>query len=309
MTSQQGAALYDMLSILHRRCPTIPILIHPVLVQGEGASKQIAEAIRTLNSRKGVDVLIVGRGGGSLEDLWAFNEEEVVRAIADSAIPVISAVGHETDVTLADLAADVRAPTPSAAAEIVAPSQEELHLQARQLQRRVIQATRHVLERCRHQAKVVRSSLPDPAIWFFRYGQRVDELETRLRFQVQDFHQRLRLCFSSLESGLLGNTPHHQIRRGRQLVPQLWMRMTGGIRAVLKEQRQQSEGVITVLHALSPLTVVTRGYSIVETCDGKTLVRTVHDVSIGDFLNVKLVDGSVKCLVKDVMKDSPVSVP
>ena len=309
VTSQQGAALYDMLSILRRRCPSIPILIYPVLVQGEEASGQIAEAIRALNARKIVDVIIVGRGGGSLEDLWAFNEEEVVRAIASSIIPVISAVGHETDVTLADLAADVRAPTPSAAAEIVAPSQDELRLQVLQFRNRIIRSVHALLERCQHQAHAVRTSLPDPSLWLLRSGQQVDELETRLGIQMKGFHQRLRVYISHLESRLFGNTLSYKIQSKRELVPQLWMRMAQGLRAIMKVKRQQGEGLITLMHSLSPLTVLTRGYSLVETQDGKTLVQSIKKVAVGDFLYVRLVDGKIKCHVKEVADDSPISIP
>ncbi|MGB0909119.1 MAG: exodeoxyribonuclease VII large subunit [Nitrospirales bacterium] len=303
VTSRHGAALHDILSILHRRCPMVQILIHPVLVQGEGAAQQIAEAIDTMNRIGKANVLIVGRGGGSREDLWSFNEEVVVRAIADSTIPVISAVGHETDISLADLAADLRAPTPSAAAEIVIPPFDDLLLQVRQLKTRLIQSMRNRLERCGHEVKATRSAMPDPVLWLYRYGQRVDDLETRLRFMIKDFHERLRTQLTYLESECLASTPRHRIQAARRLISQLLIRMTQGMQALLNEKHHQAETQMALLHTLSPLTVLSRGYSIVETLEKRRVVTTVNDLAIGDYVSARLADGTVTCLVEDIKRE------
>ena len=304
ITSHHGAALHDMLSIIHRRCPMIPLLIHPVLVQGEGAAKQIAHAIYRLNQMKDVDVLIVGRGGGSLEDLWPFNEEVVVRAIAESTIPVVSAVGHETDVTLADLAADLRAPTPSAAAEIVVPHVEDLAIQLRHLRNRLSQTMETYLERKRYEVEAARSALPDPVLWLSRYGQRVDDLESRLRLMIKDFHRGLRIRLASLESQIKENTPRHRIQACRHQINQIWTTIQYGIQVLLKEKRLQGEGNMALLHTLSPLTVLSRGYGIVETLDGRGTVKSIQDVSIGDHVSAQLADGKLHCLIEEIKEES-----
>ena len=304
VTSRHGAALHDILSILQRRCPMIPILIHPVLVQGEGAARQLADAIQTMNTIKKVAVLIVGRGGGSREDLWSFNEEVVVRAIAASTIPVISAVGHETDVSLTDFVADLRAPTPSAAAEMVVPDFGDLVLRVKQLTNRLTQTMQGRLERCRHVAKVTRSSIPDPVLWLYRYGQRVDDLDTRLRLMMQDFHERLRMRLNYLESQGFVHTPRHRIVAGQRLISQLWIRMVQGMQSTLNEKRHQGEVKMSLLHTLSPFSVLSRGYSIVETVKGHKIVTTVNDLSVGDSVSARLADGTVTCLVKDIKGES-----
>ncbi|GJL53783.1 MAG: exodeoxyribonuclease 7 large subunit [Nitrospirales bacterium] len=300
ITSRHGAALHDILNIVHRRCPMISILIYPVLVQGMDAARQIAHAIHVMNTVSGVEVLIVGRGGGSLEDLWSFNEEVVVRAIAESKIPVISAVGHETDVTLADLAADLRAPTPSAAAELVAPSSEDMLVQIRQLVNRLTRSMHTRLQRDRHAVESTRSDLPDPVLWLYRYGQRVDDLEARLGYMVRNFHKRLRVELTYLASRVMANTPQHRTQAGHRLIPQLWVRMLHGMHGVLKEKQHQSRSTMAILHTLSPFIVLSRGYSIVEDLNRKTLVKSVNDVTVGDHIHAKLVDGTVECLVEAI---------
>ncbi len=183
VTSIDGAALKDILNVLHRRFSTVSILIHPAQVQGAGAAESIAEAIEDFNRLKNVEVLIVGRGGGSLEDLWAFNEEIVARAIFASSIPVISAVGHEVDFTIADFVADLRAATPSAAAEIVMPMKEELILRISGLTLRILQAFVGLVKTLRQELKALRQSrgFKNPLSFFEMKSQRLDELKKNMR--------------------------------------------------------------------------------------------------------------------------------
>ena len=304
ITSRHGAALHDIMSILYRRCPMIPILIHPVLVQGEGAAQQIASAIRMVNQMKDVDVLIVGRGGGGWEDLWSFNEEVVVRAIAESSIPVVSAIGHETDITLADLAADLRAPTPSAAAEIVAPDSGTLDLQVRQLLKRLLKSMQNIVERYRRRVEFAQQAIPDPVFWLYRYGQQVDDLDARLYLVINECHQKFRLQLSSLQSRVLTQSPIHQIHGCRQLIPQLCIRMLQGQRSLLTHKRYQAEVNMTLLQTMSPLTVLSRGYSIVENVEKDKIVNTIKDVAIGDHLRARLHDGKVLCYVEEVYDET-----
>ncbi len=304
ITSLHGAVLHDILNIMKRRCPMIPILIHPVVVQGEDAAQQIADAIRTMNTKKDVNVLIVGRGGGSLEDLWSFNEEVVVRAIAESTIPIISAVGHETDVTLADMAADLRAPTPSAAAEMVVPSFEDLHSLVTQFLNRLIRTMRMKVQVCRHEAEAMQSALPDPMLWLYRYGQCVDDLETRLVHMVKDLQRRLYLHFTHLESQIFSNTPQHRIQSARCVIPQLLIRMIQRMQAFIKEKNYEVEMKMAQLHSLSPLTVLSRGYSIVETRDRNRIVKSIDDLTVGDHVCARFVDGKATCLVEEIKAES-----
>ena len=303
ITSPQGAAIRDMLSILERRCPIANILVHPVLVQGEGAAEQIADAIQTLN-RMDLDVLIVGRGGGTLEDLWCFNEEVVVRAIAESAIPVISAVGHEIDVTLADFVADYRAPTPSAAAEIVVPQLDDLHAQIQQLTARLQRAMRTGLDRLLYQVGAVKRAMPDPVTWFYRYSQQLDDLDLRLHQALQDLQKRSRLLLVTLQANVYASTPSHFVRENQRIIPQLVKRTIGGVFGSLKERRLRSEMMMTALHNLSPLSILSRGYSVVETLKERKIVKSHKDVSIGASVRTRLAEGHLICLVQETKADS-----
>ena len=303
ITSLHGAAIRDLLSILHRRCPIAQVLIHPVLVQGEGAANQIAKAIRTLSGMKDVDVIIVGRGGGSLEDLWCFNEEIVVRAIGNSTVPIISAVGHEIDVTLSDFVADYRAPTPSAAAEIVVPQLSDLVGQIEQLRSRLGRAMRAGLDQIRYQVAAVQQSIPDPVLWLFRYGQHLDDLETRLHRQVKNLYDRFRLMIVTLQAKVLTSTPLSHIRVNQERVPQLLKRMVLGVSTARKEKRHRIEILMTALHTLSPLAILSRGYSVVQTLKERKIVRSVHEVSVGDSVRARLADGQLICHVDETTSE------
>ena len=253
VTSPTGAAVRDILRILKQRYPIAHVVIYPVLVQGKEAAGQIAAAIEAVNRRHDADVMIVGRGGGSLEDLWAFNEEIVARAIYASEIPVISAVGHEPDVTISDFVADARASTPSNAAEIAVPDQEELRRRLGALQTRMEQSERKRVKNLREQfEKTARSRvLQDPMAF-------IDDKRLLL-----DYTQK------NLASLARQQTAHRM---------------------------QQFASLAAKLDALSPLSVLGRGYAVARTEDGQIL-RTAQDVSVGEKIEVLLGQGSLNCTV------------
>jgi len=284
VTSLTGAALRDILTVLRRRCPIVSIVVAPVPVQGEEAAAQIAAAIRSLSASKLVDVMIVGRGGGSLEDLWSFNEEAVVRAIAASSVPVVSAVGHEIDYTLADFAADYRAPTPSAAAEAVAPVLSELAGSLEGIRERMIQ--------------VVKDRLLE------RTAQQVDEATARIGYVVRallaTLHRRTTECRHRLQAA----SPVDRVRAVSTLLPQLLKRIRQGMAALLAVKRQTVRTAMTALDGLSPLAVLARGYSIVQTVPDGTVLKRAQDVSVGDDVLAKLADGRLLCSVRKILPGS-----
>ena len=304
ITSRHGAAIRDLLSILQRRCPIVPVLIHPVLVQGEGAARQIAKAIGTLSGMKDVDVIIVGRGGGSLEDLWCFNEEIVVRAIAHSRVPIISAVGHEIDVTLSDFVADHRAPTPSAAAEIVVPQLIDLLDKIQQLRSRLGRAMQTGLEHTRYHVTTIQQRLPDPVVWLYRYAQHLDDLETRLHMKLKEVYEHFRLIVVTLQVKVQASTPRNHIRINQERVPQLLKRMVLGVSTSMTEKRHRIEILMRTLHTLSPLAILSRGYSVVQTLKEQKIVRSVDDVSVGDSVRARLTDGQLICQVQETKSES-----
>lgn len=218
VTSETGAAIRDILQILRRRYPNVDVLLVPVRVQGEGAAQEIAEAIALLNRRDDVEVMIVGRGGGSAEDLWAFNEEVVARAIFASRIPVISAVGHEIDFTIADFVADKRAPTPSAAAEIVIPRKEDLEQNVGELGRRLRQGLLITLQLKTRELGEVKSRLKDPSLRFPDWMMRVDDLKTRLGYGWNVGWERRRQHLGKLMSNLDHLSPLHILGKGYAVV-------------------------------------------------------------------------------------------
>ncbi len=304
ITSRTGAALHDIVTVVQRRCPLIGLRLFPTAVQGSGAAQQIADAVRLANQQDDLDVLIVGRGGGSWEDLWSFNEEVVVRAIADSRLPVVSAVGHEVDVTLSDLAADYRAPTPSAAAEAVSPVLADLQDNVRTQHRRMTQTMRRMLVSHRRQLELVCQPLPDLAHIVQRQMQRVDELRSRLGRSLRAMLAGTRPKLLAVSAGLAGVGLGVSRQRAGLLVPQLRQRLSRTMPWVITHKRQQLRTAVRTLHTLSPLAILSRGYSIIETIPGGAIVKDAHAVEVGDRLRVHLAQGRLSCLIEDMDRTS-----
>ena len=303
VTSPTGAAIMDILKVLRRRFSNVQVILNPVSVQGEGAARSIATAIEEFNNMKGIDVLIVGRGGGSLEDLWAFNEEIVARAIYTSRIPVISAVGHEVDYTISDFVSDLRAPTPSAAAEMVVQSKKDLIQQITSLTDR-LQMSMHVkLEAYQARLKQQVATLRDPQKTIQVSSLRVDELDSRIRQAIYNTLRHHRKHHSHLQDVLLYQSPVESLKRFSVSVNHTMMRLKQGVGSILKTQRVRLEGVLGCLDSLSPLAILNRGYSLTYRLPQMRLVKEARQVAQGDRVQVRLHRGILMCGVDEV-KDS-----
>lgn len=299
VTSPTGAALRDMLNVLARRAPWLRLVISPVRVQGDGAAEEIAAAIAELNAHAGeslprIDVIVLARGGGSVEDLWEFNEEIVARAIAASELPVVSAIGHEIDFTISDFAADVRAPTPSAAAELVAPDSAEL---LHRLQERAARLRRCVLLHVERQRQflttLARSGL------FREPRERLEQAAQRLDFVTDDLDVQLRNRLSREEQrveGLLARLRHHRpdqlLAMRRQQVTALAAQLQQGIAQRLAQHGEQVRRLADVLRLLSPEATLQRGYSITTSAAGG-LLTSAADARKARHLRTRFVDGEV----------------
>lgn len=300
VTSLSGAAIRDMLTVLRRRCPRLGVVVSPVPVQGEGAAAQIADAIRSLGLLDEIEVVIVGRGGGSLEDLWSFNDERVVRAIAESKVPVVSAVGHEIDYTLADFAADYRAPTPSAAAEAVAPLLADLVGTLYDWRLRLERAVRTRVRISRQRLQWCRRALPHPALRLQRVAQRLDELESRLQVAFRHVVSARRHHVSVLSYRLEHASPLARMRHAHGAVPQLVMRAEHRIQSRLQMNRQRIQALGAALETLSPLATLSRGYSIVHRMPSGEILRRARDVVVDEQVRVRLGEGELICVVRDI---------
>jgi exodeoxyribonuclease VII large subunit len=303
VTSPTGAAIHDMLQVLARRYANLEILLAPVKVQGVGAAAEIAAAIRDFNRYGAVDVLIVGRGGGSLEDLWPFNEEIVARAIFASKIPVISAVGHEVDLTISDLVADLRAPTPSAAAELVVRSKAELVHDVNALQQRLTQAMQYELSRISRLLTTQVRLLKDPQFMIGYHGQRLDDLSLRL----QQSHQRQRMHAADRVAGLQGRlqqqSPLLRLERALERYQLLHERLLHGQERLLARRREAWSLAAARLHALSPLAVLERGYAVAQREPRREVIKSSAQLTPGDQIRLMLASGSARCLVESTNAD------
>jgi exodeoxyribonuclease VII large subunit len=266
VTSPQGAALHDVLTALRRRMPTLPVIVYPTPVQGAGAGAQIAAAIRTAGARAECDVLLVCRGGGALEDLWAFNDEAVARAIAASPMPVVSGVGHETDFTLADFAADLRAPTPTAAAELASPSRQERLQQLSHLARQLV----HRMSRKQHEAMqridYVARRLVHPAVQLRGRLRELQQLGRQLNYHAQIRLAREASHFAQLNRRLV--SPLGQVRNAQQRLGSVDARLRRAARGALVQRHLNLARLASSLDHLNPEDVLARGYSIVQRADG-----------------------------------------
>jgi len=300
ITSPTGAVIQDMLHILERRFENLHILLYPVRVQGEGASSEIAEAIRYFNKLTDVDVIIVGRGGGSLEDLWAFNEERVARAIDHSKIPIISAVGHETDYTIADFVADLRAPTPSAAAELVVRDKKEVENILSYLRGRLENQMIHILQGYRTDLSYIRKIFKEPKRKIEEYFLRVDDLVNRLRVLTSWIFKREAEKSLHLNESLLLRNPMQRIINVKRLIGEAKKRLGQNIRYSIGIQRQRVVGLAGKLNSLSPLSILQRGYSITRKFPSLQILRDTADVKEGEKVEVKLYQGVLICGVEKI---------
>ena len=300
VTSPQAAALHDVLTALSRRMPGLPVILYPTPVQGAGAGTQIAAAIRTAGARAECDVLLVCRGGGSLEDLWAFNDEAVARAIAASPIPVVSGVGHETDFTLADFAADLRAPTPTAAAELASPVRQELlqqlgHL-SRQLQHHLARKQQNETQRLDYLSR----RLVHPAEQLRRQRLELNQLTQRLHQATRARLTREQLQLAQLSQLLV--TPRHVVQRAQQGLEALGARSQRAVQSGLMQRQLNLARLASSLDHLSPEGVLARGYSIVQLENG-AVVQDAAMLKTGDTLNIRLHRGQASATVKSTRKD------
>ncbi len=298
VTSPTGAAIQDMLHILKRRFENLHIVLYPVRVQGEGASLEIGEAIDYFNKRMEVDVMIVARGGGSLEDLWAFNEESVARAIYRSKIPIISAVGHETDYTIADFVADLRAPTPSAAAELVVRERGEIENTLRYLNGRLESLMLQSLQEYRIHLSHLVKTFREPGKKVEQYLLRVDDFLNRLHVFARWGLKRKRQKYWSLCESLLFRSPAQRVKRLRSVVSEAERRLVQNARFSLEIGRRRVAGISGKLDSLSPLSILQRGYSITRKLPSLQIVREAIRVKEGDKLEVTLYKGTLLCAVE-----------
>ncbi len=298
VTSPSGAAIRDILSVLKRRFPAIRVILYPVAVQGEGAGAEIAEAIRLAAERAECDVLIVGRGGGSLEDLWAFNEEVVARAIHDSPIPVVSAVGHEVDFSISDFVADVRAPTPSAAAELLSPDATQWQIRISSMQQRLAQAMTRQQQQSQRQLEGLRARLRHPGQRLQQITQRLDELEWRLGNARANQLQRRQARLSQLVAQLQRHAPQAQLQRLQARKQQLQSRLHQAIHEKLVLSKNQLALAVRTLQTVSPLATLHRGYAIVTREQDGVLIEQSVQVEPGEQIRAKLSEGELLCRVE-----------
>jgi len=304
VTSATGAAVQDMLNVLRRRHESVNILIYPAQVQGEAAAAEVSAGVRYFNEAKNVDVIIVARGGGSVEDLAAFNDEGLARTVAASTIPVISAVGHETDFTICDFVADLRAPTPSAAAEIVIRSKQELEDRVNGLRTRLSRAvryqmlsTRNTLTQLAHHGAFARMHE-----LIARRDQKIDELQSRsvmaLRETLRGFRRRLDVASTRVRS--------HDLRtrlesREREVQAKL-NELTSATRRVMEKRRARLERLTSQLHALSPVAILERGYALVFDGEGN-LVKNAAQLKPGDSMTAQVAKGAIAAKVEAVLPE------
>jgi exodeoxyribonuclease VII large subunit len=297
VTSRTGAALHDILTVLKRRFPAISVILYPVQVQGAEAPAQIITAIETANRLNQVDVLIVGRGGGSLEDLWSFNDEGVARAVFASKLPIVSAVGHEVDVSISDFVADVRAATPSQAAELVSPDQTDLYQLITQRRDQLVRRWKTINQTAQQRLSYLRQRLRDPGTLLREWQQRLDDQERRL-VSVAHSQQRLRLQrFDALEKRLHRASPMVRLKADQQRLAQWRQRLERLGYEQLKPRRQQLAAYAGQLNTLSPLNTLERGYSITRAEDG-SVIQKAGQTQAGDRITTLLRDGTLTSRVE-----------
>ncbi len=298
VTSPTGAAVKDILTVLKRRNPNIKVIIYPALVQGEYAQGDICHAIYSANIRQECEVLIVGRGGGSLEDLWPFNEENVVQAIYNSHLPIISAVGHEIDTTLSDYVADLRAATPSAAAELVSSDSSEVLNTVLSLKQRLINALESRLSDLTQQSGYLRHRLTQvhPEQQLRLQQQKADELAMRLTQVIKRNMQEIKNRPLQLNQRLLQQSPMKMLQSQQQDLEQHQVRLLQTMQNTLQQKNERFVHLIEQLQLVSPLATIARGYSVTRNKDKKVITK-IAQLNTNEEISIQLTDGSIKAMV------------
>ncbi|KXT68871.1 exodeoxyribonuclease VII large subunit [Streptococcus cristatus] len=303
VTSPSGAVIRDIITTVSRRFPGVDILLYPTKVQGEGAAAEVAANIRRANEREDLDVLIIGRGGGSIEDLWAFNEEIVVRAIFESQIPIISSVGHETDTTLADFVADRRAATPTAAAELATPvTKLDLLGHLSQQQNRLANAASNRLAYQRERLRKLASSVifRQPERLYDGYLQKLDQLNLRLKQKIREYYSEEVQQVKILQHRLESLSPLRQVQRYQEQVHQQERLLRSNMAVIYDHKVAEAKRLSDALLMLDTSRIVARGYAIIQ--KDETVIESSQDIKKKDQLTILMRDGQVQVEVKDVKR-------
>ncbi|MFE8695502.1 exodeoxyribonuclease VII large subunit [Cytobacillus sp. FJAT-53684] len=301
VTSPTGAAIRDILTTIKRRYPVANILIFPAVVQGEHAAPSIVKAIQMANSQSEADVLIIGRGGGSIEELWAFNEESVAKSIFDSHIPIISAVGHETDFTIADFVADLRAPTPTGAAELAVPHIEDLSERIFNKQSRIIRALKEQVNLQNERLSRIQKS------YAFRYPhklyeqklEQVDKWTEQLQKGSRKLFELKAEQVQSLQKRIIRSHPKERMEAAKIQQEKMNKLLIRAMTNIVAAKEKDYSHLLMTLEALSPLKIMDRGYSLVYTSEGK-LIKTVKQINLNEQIKVKVSDGTINCQVNEI---------
>ncbi|RKZ36565.1 MAG: exodeoxyribonuclease VII large subunit [Gammaproteobacteria bacterium] len=300
ITSPSGAAVQDILSVLKRRYPAAPVFLYAVPVQGAAAAPEIARMLGLAGDHGQCDVLILARGGGSLEDLWAFNDEAVARAVAECPVPVVTGIGHETDFSIADFAADLRAPTPSVAAENVSPDRAEWRQRIAGLLRRALLTSQGGIQGRRHRLDSLSKRVIHPRRRLEHLGQRTDELLLRMNLAMSHAlngqHARVR----EGQARLAGLNPMGQLRSERERVRQWRTRLVTAANTEVQNRRQRLQGLLRALEGVAPQRTLERGYAIVTDKSTGQVVRHASDTQAGQVLTAKLAEGEIDCTVETI---------
>lgn len=307
ITSPSGAAVHDLLTVLRRRFPALPVLIYPAQVQGVGAAESLIAALALANTRAECDVLILARGGGSLEDLSAFNDETLARAIRASVIPVVTGVGHEVDISIADLVADRRAATPSAAAELVSPSGEHLSHRIAVLAARLARLEGQLIQGARQRLEVAvrHLRLLHPVARLQQQAQRLDQMERRLVVGIRGSLRQAQGRLLPLSTGIFGLSPGGRLVQAGARLAALAQRLRWAQGRGLEQRRQRLIRTVSGLEARSPLATLARGYAILSRVDDGVIVRSPADAPPGTSIEARLGEGLLRAVVERPPGDPP----
>lgn len=304
ITSKTGAALYDILKILKRRDPSLPIIIYPTIVQGENAIEKIIHSINLANFRKECDVLILARGGGSLEDLFVFNNEKIAYAIFSSSIPIISAIGHETDITISDFVADLRASTPSSAAELVSRDSKELENQIFEKKQKLEMAIDYYITKKLHLCSNLEYKIKqnNPNFIINQKQKKIIQKQQKIFSKIQQIIQKYNHKQHNIKQKLILNIPQKKLETGKTKLIKYKFHIKQIIKKILHQKKEKVNNYNFILNSTNPLSILSRGYSISKNIDNKIISR-INQVKINEKIKIYIQDGIIESIVLSVKKN------